>query len=195
MARSIGLLAIAIVALGVGCHRERFDWEQKEDFLLVRNEKQLEDGSVRMKFVSLVNVPADDLFRALSDVEHHAEFIEGVTESTLVSTEGNRKVVDIVNNVLGRPNRARIEWMMEPERRKMSFRTLKAQFTDNSAEYTIEPSPDGKRARVTTTYYLRDKGGHPFPLYSLRMAIRDSYVAAVSGVKRRALGPKAVVGR
>mgnify|MGYP001199793248 CR=1 FL=1 len=195
MARSIGLLAIALVALAVGCHRERFDWEQKEDFLLVRNEKQLEDGSVRMEFVSLVNAPADELYRALSDVEHHAEFIEGVTESTLVSNEGNRKVVDVTNSVLGRPNRAKIEWTMEPERRKIAFKTLKAQLTDNSAEYAIEPSPDGKRARVTTIYFLRDKGGHPFPLHSLRMAIRDSYVAAVSGVKRRALGPKAVVGR
>jgi len=46
---------------------------------------------------------------------------------------------------------------------------------------------------VTTIYYLRDKGGHPFPLYTLRTAIRDGYVAAVESVKRRALGPKAVV--
>ena len=194
MGRSTRLLAIALVLFSAACHRDRFDWEQKEDFMLVQSEKQMEDGSVRMEFVGLVNAPADDLFRALSDVERHAEFIEGVSESKLISAEGKRKVIDITNLVLGRPNQARIEWTIEAEKRTISFKTLEAPFTDNSAEYKVEGSPDGKRSRVTTVYYLRDKGGNPFPLHSLRMAIRDSYVAAVSGVKRRALGPKAVVG-
>lgn len=185
---------LVLLLLCAACARDRFDWEQKEDFMLSQSEKTLDDGSVRMQFVSLVNAPADDLFKAFADVEHHAEFITGVTESTLVSSAGNAKVVDITNQVLGRPNRAKIEWTIEPGRRTLSFKTLEAQFTDNSAEYAIEPSPDGTRSRVTTVYYLRDKGGHPFPLHALRMAIRDSYVAAVSSVKRRALGPKAVVG-
>ena len=111
-----------------------------------------------------------------------------------MSSEGNKKVVDITNQVLGRPNRAKIEWTFDDAHKKASFKTLEAPFTDNSAEYKVEPSPDGKRSRVTTVYFLRDKGGHPFPLHSLRMAIREGYVDALSGVKRRALGPKAVVG-
>jgi ribosome-associated toxin RatA of RatAB toxin-antitoxin module len=193
------LICLAAVALAflllAGCHRDKFDWEQHEDFMLSQSEEQLEDGSVRMSFVSMVNAPADKLFSALSDVEHHAEFIEDVSESKLISSEGDRKkVVDITNRVLGRPNQAKIEWTINPETRTIAFKTIESRFTDNSAEYKIEPSPDGKRARVTTVYYLRDKGGHPFPLHLLRMAIRDSYVASVSGVKRRALGPKAVVG-
>jgi hypothetical protein len=186
--------AFALAVLAVACERNSFDWEQPENMLLVQEEEQQDDGSVRMEFVSLVNAPADELYQALGDVGHHAEFIEGVSESTLLSSEGNKRVVDITNQVLGRPNRAKIEWTLDPPNRKMAFKTLEAQFTDNSAEYRVEPSPDGKRARVTTYYYLRDKGGHPFPLHALRMAIRDSYVAALNGVKRRALGPKAVVG-
>ena len=194
MARSTRLLAL-VLALGiVACNRNRFDWEQKEDFLLSQSEKTEDDGSVRMEFVSLVNAPADGLYNALKDVEHHAEFIEGVTESNLVSSEGNKKVVDITNQVLGRPNRAKIEWTFDDAKKTASFKTLEAPFTNNSADYKVEASPDGKRARVTTIYYLRDKGGHPFPLHSLRMAIRSSYVAALAGVKRRALGSKAVVG-
>jgi ribosome-associated toxin RatA of RatAB toxin-antitoxin module len=184
---------LAVLLLSAACLRERFDWEHQEDLMLSRSEDTLKDGSVRMEFVSLVNAPADALFMAFSDVEHHAEFVEGVTESKLVSNKDNTKTIDITNQVLGRPNRATIEWTIEPQKRKLSFKTIQAQFTDNSAEYTIDPSPDGSRSRVTTIYYLRDKGGHPFPLHSLRTAIRESYVAALASVKRRALGPKAVV--
>ena len=186
---------VAVVLFGApACSRERFDWEQPEDFFLTRSVKTLDDGSVEMQFVSLVNAPADALFQALSDVEHHDQFIEGVTESTLVSSEGNRKVVDITNRVLGRPNRAKIEWTIDAPNRALSFKTIESEFTDNSAEYKVESSPDGKRARVTTVYHLREKGGNPFPLHSLKMAIEDAYAAAVRGVKRRALGPSAVVG-
>ena len=195
MMRSGLRLMLVLLLLCAACMRDSFDWGQKEDFMLSQSETTLDDGSVRMEYVSLVNAPADPLFLAFSDVEHHAEFVTGVTESKLVSSAGNKKVIDITNEVLGRPNRATIEWTIEPQQRKLSFKTVEAQYTDNSAEYVIDPSPDGTRSRVTTIYYLRDKGGHPFPLYTLRGAIRDSYVAAVGSVKRRALGPKAVVPR
>ena len=184
---------LVLLLLCAACMRDRFDWGQKENFMLSQSETTLDDGSVRMEFESLIDAPADPLFLAFSDVEHHAEFVTGVSESKLVSSAGNKKVIDITNEVLGRPNRAKIEWTIEPQRRKLSFKTIEAQYTDNSAEYVMEPSPDGTRTRVKTIYYLRDKGGHPFPLYTLRAAIRDGYVAAVSSVKRRALGPKAVV--
>jgi len=194
MTRVVWIVAVLATSFVAGCQRERFDWEQPEEILLSKSAVEQPDGSVEMRFVSLVNVPADPLFGALSDVERHAEFIDGITESKLVSAEGKKKVIDITNNVLGRPNRARIEWTIDAPTRTLSFRTLEAEFTDNSAEYRIDPSPDGTRARVTTVYSLRDKGGHPFPLYSLKTGIEDSYVAAVRGVKRRALGAKAVVG-
>jgi ribosome-associated toxin RatA of RatAB toxin-antitoxin module len=187
------VMLVLLFLMCAACWRDRFDWGQKEDFMLSQSETTLDDRSVRMEFVSLVNAPADPLFLAFSDVEHHAEFVTGVSESRLVSSSGNKKVIDITNQVLGRPNRATIEWTIEPQQRKLSFKTIEALYTDNSAEYVIDPSPDGTRSRVTTIYYLRDKGGHPFPLHLIRMAIRDGYVAAVSSVKRHALGPKAVV--
>jgi hypothetical protein len=195
MMHSGSVVVLASLLVCTACSRDSFDWEHKEDLMLSQSEKTLDDGSVRMEFVSLVNAPVDPLFLAFSQVEHHDEFVTGVSESKLVSSSGNKKVIDITNQVLGRPNRATIEWTIEPQKRKLSFKTLEAQFTDNSAEYTIEPSPDGTRSRITTIYFLRDKGGHPFPLHSLRMAIRDGYVAAVASVKRKALGPKAVVDR
>ncbi len=192
MTRSRVRWMLVLLVFSAAC-RHSFDWGQQEQFMLSQEEKTLDDGSVRMEFVSLVNAPADPLFLAFSDVEHHAEFVTGVSESRLVSSSGNKKVIDITNQVLGRPNRATIEWTIEPQKRRLSFKTIEAQYTDNSAEYVIDPSPDGTRSRVTTIYYLRDKGGHPFPLYTLRGALRDGYVAAVGSVKRRALGPKAVV--
>jgi hypothetical protein len=189
--RRFGFLALVIL-LG-SCSRQDFDWAQGEDLLLEKQVREQPDGSVEMRFVSLVNAPGDDLYKAFIDVEHHHEFIEGVTDSKLVSSVGGvKKVVDVTNRVLGRPNLARIEWTIDREHRAMSFRTLQADFTDNSAEYQVETSPDGNRAKITTVYHLRDKGGHPFPLYSMKQAVIDGYLAAVRSVKRRALGDKAV---
>jgi uncharacterized protein YndB with AHSA1/START domain len=198
MRRKLGLVTLglglaALTLAGLGCQRDAFDWDQPENLKVTEATERRDDGSVEMRFISLVNAPAEDLFDALSDVEHHAEFIEGVTKSTLVSKDGPKKIVEIQNNVLGRPNRAKIEWTFDRDDLTASFRTLEAAMTDNSAEYQVTPSPDGKRARVTTVYLLRDKGGHPFPLHSLQTAIEESYEAALRGVKRRALGPSKVV--
>jgi hypothetical protein len=187
------LLTFGLV--GAGCARDGFDWDRPEDIMLEKKVDSESDGAVRMEFVSLVNAPADRLYEALKDVEHHEQFIDGVTESKVVGTDGRKKIVEIDNRVLGRPNHAKIEWTFDDGSRKAAFKTLEAEFTDNSATYAVEPSPDGKRARITTVYHLRDKGGHPFPLHSLKLAIEDGYAAAVRGVKRRALGSSAVVAR
>jgi hypothetical protein len=186
-----GCFALAVVL--AGCTHQEFDWAQGEDLLLEKQVKEQPDGSVEMRFVSLVNAPGDDIYKAFIDVEHHHEFIEGVTDTKLISSVGGvKKVVDVTNRVLGRPNLARIEWTIDRDHKAISFRTLQADFTDNSAEYHIETSPDGARAKITTVYHLRDKGGHPFPLYSLKQGVIDGYLAAVRSVKRRALGDKAV---
>lgn len=194
MSRRCWILAFALFAAVAACERDTFDWDQFENFMLQKTAKEQPDGAVKMTFLGLVDVNPDALFDALSDVEHHHEFIDDVMEVKLVSAEGNRKVVDIRNRVLGRPNDARIAWTIDKAARRMTFDTLEAKFTNNSAEYQVEGSPDGTRSRVTTTYYLRDKGGHPFPIHSLKVAIEESYMKAVRGVKRRALGKGAVVG-
>jgi hypothetical protein len=191
------LLRVGVVALtflATGCARTSdFDWNQGENVLLEKRIEEKPDGSVAMHFVSLVNAPGEELYKAFIDVENHDKFIEGVTESKLVkSTGGVTKVVDVTNRVIGRPNHARVEWTIDREHKAISFRTLEAEFTDNSATYSIEVSPDGKRAKITTDYLLRDKGGHPFPVHTLRQGVIDGYTAAVRSVKRRALGDKPV---
>ena len=182
----LGMLALYVLA---GCARTQFDWAQGENFLLEKTIKENADGSVDMHFVSLVNAPGDELYKVFIDVDHHDQFIEGVTESKLVSNVGGTKrVVDVTNKVIGRPNHARVEWTIDREQKRISFRTLEAEFTDNSAEYQVETSPDGKRALITTEYHLRDKGGHPFPLHVLKQGVIDGYVGAVRSIKRRVLG-------
>lgn len=192
--RSTVVLTLALAVVLFGCERDTFDWEQPENPMVQKTAEEQSDGSVKMTFVGIVDAQPDAFFKALADVEHHHEFIEDVMEVKMVSTHGNKKVVDIKNRVLGRPNEARIEWTIDEPAKRMSFDTLDAKLTDNSAEYTIEGSPDGNRSRITTVYYLRDKGGHPFPLHVLQAGIEDSYKHAVSGVKRRSLGQSAVVG-
>jgi len=178
-----------LALLAAACARTEFDWAQGEDFLLEKKIEQKSDGSVDMHFVSLVNVPGDELYRTFIDVEHHDQFIQGVTESRLVSSVGGtKKVVDITNKVMGRPNRARIEWTIDRDNKSIAFRTIEANFTDNSAEYRVESSPDGKRAKITTDYHLRDKGGHPFPLHLIQQEVIDGYVTGIRSLKRKVLG-------
>jgi len=185
----IGILALAV--LGSGCARTEFDWAQGENVMLEREVKEMPDGSVDMRFVSLVNAPGEELYKAFIDVERHHEFIEGVTESKVVSSVGGtKKVIDVTNRVLGRPNQARVEWTFDRDNKRAAFKTVEADFTDNSAEYQVEVSPDGKRALITTYYHLRDKGGHPFPIHSLKQGVIDGHVAAVRSIKRRVLGDK-----
>jgi uncharacterized membrane protein len=182
-----GVLALALLV--ADCTRTEFDWAQGEDFLLQKKIEEKPDGSVEMHFVSLVNAPGDELYKTFIDVEHHDKFIEGVTESKLVSSVGGtKKVVDVINKVIGRPNQARVEWTIDRDNKRISFRTLEAEFTDNSAEYQVETSPDGKRAKITADYHLRDKGGHPFPIQILKQGVVDGYVAAVRSIKRKVLG-------
>ncbi len=187
----VGILAIAFVTSG--CARSDFDWAQGENLLLKKEIKEQPDGSVKMHLVSLVNAPGEELYKAFIDVEHHDQFIEGVSESKLVSNVGGvTKVVDVTNRVIGRPNQARVEWTIDREHKTASFKTIEAEFTDNSATYSIETSPDGKRAKITTDYLLRDKGGHPFPVHTLRQGVIDGYTAALRSLKRRVLGDKPV---
>ena len=183
----LGVLALSVLA--AGCARSDFDWAQGENFLLEKKVEEKPDGSVEMHFVSLVNAPGEELYKVFIDVDHHDQFIEGVTSSKLVSNVGGtKKVVDVTNKVIGRPNHARVEWTIDRERKAISFRTIEAEFTNNSAEYQVETSPDGKRARITTIYHLRDKGEHPFPLQILKQGVIDGYVAAVRSIKRKVLG-------
>jgi hypothetical protein len=189
------VLTLALAAVLIACERDTFDWEQTENPLLRKTAEEQADGSVKMTFVGIVDARPGPFFKALADVEHHHEFIEDVMEVKVVSAEGNKKVVDIKNRVLGRPNEARIEWTIDEPAMRMSFDTLEAKLTDNSAEYVVAGSPDGNRSRITTVYTLRDKGGHPFPLHVLQAGIEESYKQAVRGVKRRSLGQGAVVGK
>jgi hypothetical protein len=182
----LGVLALSVL---VGCTRPEFDWAQGEDFLLEKTIKENADGSANMHFVSLVNAPGDEIYKTFIDVDHHDQFIEGVTESKLVSNVGGTtRIVDVTNKVIGRPNQARIEWTIDREHKRISFRTLEAKFTDNAAEYQVQTSPDGNRALVTAEYHLRDKGGHPFPLQVLRQSVIDGYVGAIRSIKRKVLG-------
>ena len=183
----LGVLALSVLA--ADCTRTEFDWAQGENFLLEKKIEEKPDGSVEMHFVSLVNAPGEEIYKTFIDVDHHDQFIEGVTESKPVSSVGGtKKIVDVTNKVIGRVNRARVEWTIDREHKAISFRTLESEFTDNSAEYQVEVSPDGNRALITAVYHLRDKGGHPFPLQMLKQGVIDGYVGAVRSIKRRVLG-------
>ena len=53
MTRSGSRWMLVLLLLCAACSRDRFDWERQEDFMLSQSEQTLDDGAVRMEFVSL----------------------------------------------------------------------------------------------------------------------------------------------
>lgn len=185
--------AIAVLALWslASCSKgPSIDWSAKENFFAVEKSQETDDGA-RLEFHTLVDAPAPALYNALADVEHYATFVDGVSESSLVSSESNAKVIQITQTVIGRQSRARVKWTLHPADMKIEFETLQSDANYNDGIYTIFPSPDGKRSYVISVYHVKWKGApQNVPLGVLKTATRESYEKAARSVKQRALSQK-----
>jgi hypothetical protein len=183
------LVAAVAVWLSVSCSRRpSINWSAQENFFAVEKSEKTDQGA-RLEFHSLVDAPAPEVYRALADPEHYAEFVEGVSESTLVSAEGNTKVTQITQSVIGRQSRARVKWTLHPEERKIEFETLQSDANYNDGSYEVIGSPDGKRSYIVSVYFVKEKGApQNVPIGVLMSATRDSFERAARSVKRRALG-------
>jgi ribosome-associated toxin RatA of RatAB toxin-antitoxin module len=164
------------------------DWSAKENFFAAEKSQETDDGS-RLEFHSLVDAPAEAVYRALADVEHYASFIDGVSESALVSADQNTKVIQITETVIGRQSRARVKWTLHPDQRKIEFETLQSDANYNDGAYQVFASPDDTRCYVVSTFHVKTKGApQNVPIGVLKSATRESFERAAHSVKRRALG-------
>ncbi len=179
-----------LLALLAACSQEPVvDWEAKENFFVKEKSERTDEG-VRLEYHSLVDAPAAAVYRALADVEHYADFVDGVTESTLLSTDLNTKTILITETVIGRQTRARVKWWMYPNRGKVEFQTLESDSNYNDGSYTVYASPDGKRSYVVSIFHVKEKGApQHVPIGVLAGAMRESFETAARSVKRRALAP------
>ena len=164
------------------------DWSAKENFFYIEKSEKTPEGA-RLEFHSIVDAPAKEVYRALTDVENYAKFVDGVSESNLVSEDSHEKVIDIAQTVIGRQAHARVQWTFHPDNLHITFQTLQSDANYNDGSYKIIASPDGKRCYVITTFWVKEKGAPPnVPIGVLQSATRDSFAKAARSIKLRASG-------
>jgi hypothetical protein len=176
------VLATAIgFALG-SCGGEVVDWSAAEN--LVHREKLTEQaGGALIEYWSLLDLPCAHLRcarrrRALPD------FVPGVDHVSLVSETPGSKTVQIAQRVIGRQSSAKVEWTFDRDRRRVDFRTLQSDLTYNDGNYQLQPSPDGTRCVVHSSFLVKE--GRGLSLGALSQATRETFMAAARGVRRRA---------
>jgi ribosome-associated toxin RatA of RatAB toxin-antitoxin module len=166
-----------------GCGEGELDWTAPEN--VMHREKQTEQaGGALIEYWSLLDLPCEPIYKALTDVEHYPEFVPGVDRVSIVEQTPRSKVVQIAQRVIGRQASAKVEWTFDPERRKIDFRTLQSDLTYNDGNYQLKESPDKKRCAVHSSFLVKE--GRGLSLGALAQATRESFMAAARGVRKRA---------
>ena len=171
------------------CGESGVDWSKPENLLLREKSAKTDDG-VQLDYWSLVDASCKAVYDALADVEHYADFIPGVDRTQILTTEGDSKTIQIAQRVIGRQSNARVKWTFHPDSRRIEFTTLSADLNYNDGHYELEPSPDGKRCLVRSTFVVKEGQGmaQPVPIGVLASGTREAFLAAARGVKKRAAG-------
>ncbi len=184
------LFALAtIVMLMAGCSREpKVDWSAPENFFYRETSSNV-DGGIQLVYWSLTDTPADANYKALADVEHYMDFVDGVDRTQLLAQSGNTKTIQIAQRVIGRQNNATVLWTFHPETRKIEFKTEQSDLYYNEGSYEITPSPDGRRSLVKVTFIVKESQYVSIPRGVLASGTRDSFEAAAKSIKKKATGP------
>lgn len=139
---------------------------------------------MEIEFSSRLDAPVEVVFAAFTEPERSQEFGDTVRYSKLLTSEGNRKVVELEMVILGRPQRFVMEFTFLPEERVVKVKTVESQFADLTGEYRFIPSPDGTKTLLTYTGTSKDKTGRPIPLAFQKSALRETFVASVRALKK-----------
>lgn len=183
-------LTAVLVWSVVACGERGVDWSAPESVLL--DEEVSEEGdAVKLAYASLLDAPCKALYDALADVEHYPDFIPGVHSVQIVAQTANTKTVLIAQQVINRTASAKTEWRFDPGPPLVEFKTLTSDTSLNDGRHVFEPSPDGKRCLVRSTFLVKAApGGSPPSRGALEQATHDSFLAGMGGVKKRAVGAK-----
>ena len=169
------------------CGEAGIDWNKPENFLL-REKSAKKDEGVQLDYWSLVDAPCPAVYAALADVEHYPDFVPGVDRAQILTVDGDKKTIQIAQRVIGRQSNAKVEWTFHPDARTIDFKTLSSDLNYNDGHYALEPSPDGKRCLVRSTFLVKQGQGmaQSVPLGVLAAGTREAFLAAAQGVKKRA---------
>lgn len=183
---SIPLVAVAFLLTCCGGEGD-VDWTAPENLVLWEHTAETDKG-VKIEYGSLVDAPAQAVYEALADVDNYPEFIPGVSYVQVLGVGENSKTVQIAQQVISRQTNAKVEWTFYPEQRRVEFRTILSSLSLNDGSYQVEPSPDGRRCLVRSTFLIREAGGGAVPAGVLTSATREAFLSAAKGVRRRAAG-------
>lgn len=183
-----GTALLGVFLLALGCGERGIDWKAPQNLLLSERESETDQG-VKIEYESLVDAPAQAVYDALADVEHYPDFIPGISSVQVLMLDQTSKTVQIAQQVIGRQTNAKVKWTFFPDKRRIEFQTIQSSLSLNDGSYEVEPSPDGRRCLVRTTFLVRPGvGGASVPSGVLASATHDTFLAAAEGVRRRATG-------
>lgn len=186
MSRGMSTL-LGLTALAAGCGDRGVDWSSQENFVLHEESAKKENG-VQLRYWSLVDATCQQVYDALADVEHYADFVPGVDRTQILTTGPDTKTIQIAQHVVGRQSNAKVEWRFKPKERQIDFTTLNSDLSYNDGHYEMEESPDHTRCLVRSTFLVKEGAGQTqqVPIGVLASGTRDAFLAAAQGVKKRA---------
>ena len=189
----IGVVAVLVIgflvykAMSLRSEAAKWSGPMKE----IVEEEVKHDGAVtHSRYVSLIDAPVDAVLKAIWDVEDSPRTVENVKMAKVLESKDNTKLVEINLQALTLPlQNFTMLWTLYPDEHRITFKTVKSQAQDIEAEYKLEPSPDGKRTRLTYTTTSKDKIAVPFPQSVLDSANRETYVNTVRGIQKMVKQP------
>ena len=140
-------------------------------------------------FVSKLDATPDEVWRAFNSPERSSEMLpESFKQSKVVSSEGNKKVVDFVAVLDILPpgfkiQNPRVEIEYFPAEKKMTTKTVDFQLADITSVYKIEPADGGKATIVRVEQTNKPKSASI--VESLQKgAIRESYINQIRAANK-----------
>lgn len=144
-----------------------------------------EGKETHARYVSMIDGPSDAVLQAIWNVEESPKVVENIKMAKVLESKGDTKVVELNLQALSLPlQNLTTQWTIDRDKKQVTFKTLKSQAQDIDALYVVEPSPDGKRTRLTYTAVIREKIAISLPKSVIDSANRETYVNTVRGIQK-----------
>jgi len=194
----IGALVVLVVVGGAALYWYQLQQQQAvwRDAKEVVDESFSKDGGVaNIKYVAIIDAPIEKVQDAVWAVEKSSEMVANIKKSELIKAEGNQKTVLMQLQALNLPlQQYTMQFTLDPPTHRVTFKTLQSQAADLEGAYVLEPSPDGKRTKLTYEVKSTDKIAVPFPASLIESANRETFVNTVRGVNKVVGAPAAPAG-
>ena len=185
----VGILVLAVAGF-IGYQYWKIQQAVSGPAKEIVSEKIEKDGDLwHASFVSKIDGTPDEVWNAFSQPERSSEMMpDSFKQSKLVSSEGNKKVVDVVAVLEILPpgfkiQNPRIEFTYFPAEKRITSKTIDFQLADITSEYKFEPADGGKATIVRLEQTNKPKTGSIVESLQ-RGAIRESYINQIRAANK-----------